>query len=223
MPIIGVVLRVEYPGDTHRLTLKEEIRRAIINNGGTPIGIVPPQNIDYTTVTYKSQEDLTEKDKNMLIEELKLCDGILMPGGFRANKFDMFILDYAIVNDIPILGICLGMQIMSNYKRDVFKNEKNDSFIEHKGEGYMHEVTLDKSSKLYSIIKKDRFKVTSRHLYHILPNDNYVVSSLSDDNYIESIEMKDKKYHIGVQWHPESSNDEISNKIFKSFIEACSK
>ena len=158
----------------------------------------------------------------MIIKQLNLCDGFLMPGGFKMNKFDRFILEYIVKIDKPVLGICLGMQIMSNYKKEIVWNERNDSFIEHNVEkGLVHSVTLDKNSKLYSIVKNDNFMVTSRHSYHALPNDYFNVVALSDDNYIEAIEMNDKKFVIGVQWHPESMDDETSRLLFESFIDAC--
>ncbi len=220
-PVIGIIARVGYPGNTHEMIVNEKFRNSVIKYGGIPLCILPSQNIDYTITKYNDQCDLTDEEKNIIITQIKMCDGVLLPGGFKYNKFDRFILEYLISNNIPTLGICLGMQIMSNYKREVPWNEKNDSFIEHKGEGYVHSVTLDKNSLLYSIVKKDRFEVNSRHSYHILPNEYYDISSVSDDNYIESIEMRNQKFHIGVQWHPESIDDDVSNRIFKAFIKAC--
>ena len=223
-PIIGMIARVEYPGNTGKLVMNEYYRRTIVKYGGNPIVIMPPQDINYTETKYDDQEELTEEEKDMLIEQIKLCDGIVMTGGFKINKFDRFITEYLIENDIPLLGICLGMQIMSNYKRDKVWNEKNDSFIEHRvEEGLVHDVTLDKNSFLYSIVEKEKFMVNSRHYYHIVPNDNFEISSVSDDNYIEAIEMKNKKFIVGVQWHPESMNDDTSKKLFEAFIKSCKK
>ena len=223
-PIIGMIARVEYPGNTGKLVMNEYYRRTIVKYGGNPIVIMPPQDINYTETKYDDQEELTEEEKDMLFEQIKLCDGIVMTGGFKINKFDRFITEYLIENDIPLLGICLGMQIMSNYKRDKVWNEKNDSFIEHRvEEGLVHDVTLDKNSKLYSIVKNDKFMVNSRHFYHAEPNENYDIVAVSDDNYIEAIEMKNKKFNIGVQWHPEDLNDDSSRRIFESFINSCKK
>ncbi len=46
--------------------------------------------------------------------------------------------------------------------------------------------------------------VNSRHSYTILANDSFHVSSYSSDGMIESIEIPNKTFIIGVQWHPES-------------------
>ena len=45
----------------------------------------------------------------------------------------------------------------------------------------------------------------------------------SEDGIIEAIERKDKKFAIGVQWHPEMiyNESEESQRLFKSFIKAC--
>lgn len=223
-PIIGIVARVEYPGNTHKLVFGEEYRNKIIKHGAIALGILPPQEIDYTTERFTDQKELTDEEKEMLIKQIEMCNGILMPGGFKMNVFDRFILEYAIEKDIPVLGICLGMQIMSNYKREKVWNEKNDSFINHKiEEGLAHSVTIDKESKLFEILKSDKLMVTSRHSYHALPNEYFKITSLSEDNYIESLEMDGKKYIIGVQWHPETMNDESSALLFDSFLDACKK
>lgn len=223
-PMIGIVARVEYPGETGKLAMNERYRTTIVKYGGTPTLIMPPQKFDYTITKFEDQPDLTEEEKDMIRAQLKNCDGILMTGGFRFNKYDLFITEYAVENDIPLLGICLGMQIMSNYKREKVWNEKNESFINHmQEEGLAHNVTLDKESFLYSIVEKEKFMVTSRHNYHITPNKYFKVSSVSDDNYIESIEMKDKKFMIGVQWHPEDMDDDTSKKLFEKYIEVCKK
>lgn len=220
-PLIGMIARVEYPGETGKLVMNERYRRKIIEYGGNPIVIMPPQNIDYTNTKYDNQEELTEEEKEMVIRQLKLCDGIIMTGGFKINKFDLFVSEYATDNDIPLFGICLGMQIMANYKKKLWLI-KNDSHIEHRvEEGLVHDVTLDKTSKLYEIVGKEKFMVTSRHYYHIEPNDSYEIVAVSDDNYIEAIEMKDKKFNIGVQWHPELMDDDTSKKLFEKFIDTC--
>ena len=223
-PIIGMIARVEYPGNTGKLIMNETYRQTIVKYGGNPIAILPPQNINYTETKYDNQEELTNEEKEMIISQIKLCDGILMTGGFKINKFDRFISEYATDHNIPLLGICLGMQIMANYKKKLWVVE-NNSFITHRKEDKkcFHKVSLDKNSNLCKIVKLDRFVVNSRHFYHVEPNDYYDIVAVSDDNYIEAIEKKDKKFNIGVQWHPEDMDDDTSDKLFKKFIESCSK
>lgn len=45
-----------------------------------------------------------------------------------------------------------------------------------------------------------------------------------DDGYVEAVELKNKKFCLGVKWHPElMANDEIMSNIFKYFIETCKR
>ena len=223
-PMIGMVARVEYPGNTGKLVMNEVYRRTVIKYGGNPMVIMPPQDINYTETKYDDQEELTKEEQEMIIKQIKLCDGIIMTGGFKINKFDRFISEYATDNDIPLFGICLGMQIMANYKKKLWIVE-NNSFITHKKEdnNCYHKVSLDKNSTLCSIVKSDRFVVNSRHYYHVEPNELYDIVAVSDDNYIEAIEMKNKKFNIGVQWHPEDMDDDTSKRLFEKFISSCKK
>ena len=223
-PVIGIVARVEYTGETGKMAVNEPVRRAIVAHGGNPFCILLPQDIEYTKTKYADQPELTEEEKEMIRKQIDFCDGVLFPGGFTTSKGEKYILDYVIQNDKPTLGICLGMQILGSYGAEALTNEPNPEGANHKSEEeYVHYVTLDKESMLYKIIGQERFMVNSRHQYHLIPSDKYVVTSLSDDNIVESIEYKDKKFIVGVQWHPENLDDEPSHKIFNSFIDACKK
>ena len=224
-PLIGIVARVEYPGNTEHYVFKDTYREKLLKYDVDIIGILPPQIVDHTSSKYNEQPDLTDEDKEMIKRQIDLCDGIILPGGFKTNKYDRYIIDYLIESDKPTLGICLGMQQLSNYKRDMFLNEKNDSNVEHKhgDETAYHDIDIVKDTKLYSIINKETINVNSRHLYHIISNDNFVNSSFTKDGYIESIEMNDKKYIVGVQWHPEDMDDDNTDNLFNSFIAACKK
>ena len=222
-PLIGIVARVEYPGGTHKLVLNDSNRSKLISRGADVTLILPTGKIDYGDVKTEEQGELSLDEKKSLLRQLKNCDGILMPGGFKTNNFDLFIMNYAIENDIPVLGICLGMQILSFYKRDEISNEKNETNINHCliDEPYVHEVIIDKNSKLYSIIKKEKISVNSRHNYHAKPNSNFNTVAVAPDGIPEAIEMPDKKFVIGVQWHPEDMDDENANVLFDTFIKAC--
>lgn len=224
-PLIGIVARVEHPGGTHKLVLNDEYRRKLISRGADVMLILPHGLIDYGDVPSKEQADLTQEEKDSIIRQIKLCDGILMPGGFKTNKFDIFIMEYCVDNDIPCLGICLGMQILSNYKREEVGNDKNETELNHCNEEiqYVHDVTLKKDSKLYSIIGVERFMVNSRHNYHAKDNPYFDNVAYAPDGILEAIEMKDKKFVIGVQWHPEGLDDDQANSIFDSFLNACKK
>ena len=64
--------------------------------------------------------------------------------------------------------------------------------------------------------------VNSSHNYHITSSGIHVASALAEDGVIEAIESTNKKFHLGVQWHPELLPKEDSNSqiIFGELIEA---
>ncbi len=226
-PLIGIVCRIEYPGDTHRLVVNDEYRSVILAAGGNPFLILPPQGIDYGMTKIRDMPELTDYDKSMLIQQLNLCSGIVMPGGFKMANYDFFILDYAIKNNIPILGICLGMQEMANYGRDIEINKNDSNGINHNVESgeLVHFVTIDKDSKLYSIFKMDTLKVNSFHKKNVSSSHLYKIVGYSEDGLVEAVEYPFNDFNFGVQWHPERMYDfdDASKRLFSSFIEAASR
>lgn len=226
-PIIGIPARPNWSKmDVPILNIFEFVRKPIIDLGGNPFLILPPQIIDYVDTKGQDMPKLTTLDKKLLTSWLDICDGILMPGGFKFFEHDRFILEYAIKNNIPILGICLGMQIMSCYGEDV-KLEANNTDINHfqLDAKYSHKVTLDKNSKLAQILKKTELNVNSMHNYHALENKYYKTVGFSEDGLIEAIEYNDNDFNIGVQWHPEKMYlyDEDARKLLDAFLKAAKK
>ena len=219
-PIIGIVGRL-YSGESNIICV-EEVRLAVTKMGGIPLLILPIDKIDMNLKKLYSQEEL--KDLESI---LSFCDGFILPGGDTWYRLDEVVIDYAIRKDKPLLAICLGMQalskVLSGEKRIAYDNTiKNDTLINHlePNNNYVHSVIIDKNSKLYSIIGDEEITVNSRHSYHVPELDNTLVSARSSDGLIEGVELKDKKFIIGVQWHPESNlDDEYSKRLFKAFFD----
>ncbi len=82
---------------------------------------------------------------------------------------------------------------------------------------YVHKVYIKPNTLLAKILNKKEIIVNSRHNYCIL-KPNFKINALSNDKIIEGIEDNTKTFFLGVQWHPESLNDNNSFKIFKYFV-----
>ena len=87
---------------------------------------------------------------------------------------------------------------------------------------YAHYVNIKKDSLLYSILKKDKILVNSRHKSAIKSTD-LVVSAISSDGVIEAVEDSTKKFFVGLEWHPELIMDENSLQIFDYFVNIISE
>ena len=222
-PIIGIVARPSNVFNTIDIEAVEETyRNAILNAGGIPILILPPQQISYQSNKPGEIEKLTDEEKEILKSQIDICDGILIPGGLKAYEYDYFISDYTKEKNIPILGICLGMQVMARSNGNAVIR-KNDTDISHYSkDDYAHNVIINEDSLLNGILLSNKIMVNSFHNYHIEEVKNFDITARSKDDIIEAIEDKNHPFRLGVQWHPEKNykDDENSRRIFKKFIDA---
>lgn len=187
-PIIGVVGRKE----NSYYKINDSIYKMLISFDVVPLLILPNEIDIY----------------------LKLCDGVIIPGGDDINNYDIYVCNYCIENNIPILGICLGMQVMASLKEDnLVLNKENHKDVTHK--------IVTKPDSIVGRIVGDSY-VNSRHNYHATEVGDYDITAYSTNGYIEAIEYKKNKFNVGVQWHPEDmiDYDENQKKLIKEFIDA---
>ncbi len=192
MTIIGILERLENLGNNN-----ERYIEAIKKFGGTPLLIG-----EYNR------------------ELLSICNGLLITGGNTKEALDDIFIEYALNHDLPLLGICQGMQSMALYQTD---NKLEPILNHHQGEGYQHEVFL-KNSKLKEIVGKEKIKVNTYHYQTVKESKYFSIIGKSEDGVMEAVENSSHPFQIGVQWHPERmiDYDNDNQKILKEFI-TCSK
>ena len=195
MHYIGIIGRK----NDNKITFNQEVINVIHKYKCIPIGII---------VDFDNNPNIEfNKIKNII----DLCDGFILQGGSDYYDIDILITKYLYENNIPTLGICLGMQTMAM----TFNGTMSEIANHNSKSKYVHSINIDKNSKLYNIIKKDKIFVNSRHNSYIKNTDLDVSAT---NNIIEAIEDKNKKFFIGVQWHPESIIDENSILLFNYFF-----
>lgn len=174
-----------------------------------------------TYIIYQSIFEAVEKANGIPIgiynyESLRLVDGVILQGGDEIDNLD--IVKQLYERDIPTLGICLGMQKMSLCFNGIIDSVKN-----HKSNNkYVHDIVIDEKSLLFKIIQKKEISVNSRHKDSIAKTD-LKVSAYAKDGTIEAVECQNKKFFLGLQWHPESmiTYDTLEQKIFNYFVNVC--
>lgn len=156
-------------------------------------------------------------DNENYINKLSLLDdinGVVLVGGDDIYKFEYDLVKYLYNNDIPTLGICLGMQTMATAINGILGQLNN---LEHKSKKkYVHYIDINEDSLLYNIIGKKQILVNSRHKDYVIKTSLTVGATCN--GIIEEVEDKNKKFFIGVQWHPENLDDENTHKLFDYFI-----
>lgn len=222
-PIIGILSGVStqhYKGkDLTEFYVFNDYNTAVLKYGGIPICITASKQMDYKKTNKEDITPLTNEEKEDLIDMINLCDGIIMPGETRSYEHNYFIDSYLKENNIPTLGICLGMQVMAinSSKEKLQPVEKENSHFQKK-----HIIEIE-DGLLKKIINKDETLVNSYHSYMVVNPGSYkVVARSTNDGVIEAIEDEKSTFRLGVQWHPEKDLDnETNSKIFESFINAC--
>lgn len=148
------------------------------------------------------------------------------------ENFEFAVVEKALEIKIPFFGICNGMQVLNIIKGgSAIQNIPDDpKYFDHEQqntEGFndykipFHEVNIDKTSKLFSLVKKESFKTNSSHHQGIKElGSNLVACAKAQDGIIEGIEDPHHPFCIGVQWHPEYESSEVDNELFKEFVKA---
>ena len=144
------------------------------------------------------------------------------------DEFEWRFLDKVLETDIPVLFICRGLQLLNVKKGGTLyqdlKTYHEGVTLEHSTgeEELVHSVKYQGGSKFDSLFDKE-FKVNSLHHQGVkdLGRDLHV-NLLSDDNIVEGVELTDRTFGVGLQFHPELIYDK-SNTVKRLIGEFISK
>ena len=196
--IIGIVARDEEVNDNKmQIVTKNNIK--YLNNKCNYIGIL---NYDNTPIDTKV---------------LDICDGIIFQGGSDIYPYHFQILEYCLNNNIPVLGICMGHQIIGLYSIGSNNDKDLIKVKGHNDNNKNHLIYIVKDSFLSKALG-DTALVNTRHEYAVKEVlKPFKVTAKSDDDIIEGIEyIDDKHFAIGLQFHPEDLNN--TENIYNLFI-----
>ncbi|MGL6173873.1 MAG: gamma-glutamyl-gamma-aminobutyrate hydrolase family protein [Cellulosilyticaceae bacterium] len=236
-PIIGIPTHLMYVGSSPSggkeiSYCNEDFSLAIYRAGGMPL-LLP---------ILESKDDI--------LNQLLLCDGLLLPGGddinpllygeepsphlgevyAKVDHYELMLTRFALSSNKPILGICRGCQLLNislggNVYQDI--SEYPTPYLKHAQSARRfeatHTITFDPNSLLGKLFNPT-ISVNSFHhqVIHTLGKD-LIATAHAKDGIIEAIELPSKPFIVGVQWHPEimvNGSDEML-PLFKQFIASC--
>lgn len=145
----------------------------------------------------------------------------------KRDEIELYILKKTLKDKKPFLGICRGNQFLAVASGGQLTQHIPDKIgtqeIHHSNycnlDKNKHQIEINKNSRLYKIIKKDKLAVNSAHHQAVSnPGKNISISAYSPAGIPEAIEHKDKDYFcFGVQSHPEFEKNSFFEKLFSEF------
>jgi putative glutamine amidotransferase len=238
-PLIGVTPdfnagdRKEWGGREATFFLRARYIRAIEDLGGVPV--ILPLAEDHA-------------DRRRLLEGV---DGLLLTGSGpdlapslygerqrytfhvmsrRRADFELDVARMAASSQLPVLGICGGMQAINvafggSLIQDIATQA--GSSLPHRQKAsateLSHTVDVAPKSLLRRILGQARIRVNSSHhqsVKRVAPS--LVASAVASDGIIEAIESPKHRFLLGVQWHPEFLYDRYAfhRKLFQALVKA---
>jgi len=165
-------------------------------------------------------------------EDILSCDGIVISGGVdieperhgqargyphqpdefdpQRDAFEYLVLHLSQQHEIPLLGICRGMQLINCALGGSLNLDNGDTANHlHQGENYQrfHPVEIVPGTLLHRICRSEQALVNSQHHQSIDRLAHGLVVNCHFDGMIEGVERHDpagKPFLLGVQWHPEA-------------------
>jgi putative glutamine amidotransferase len=210
-------------------TLKQAYADAVLAAGGLPI--VLPYSEDETAPA----------------EAITLCDGLVLTGGAfdippelygarpgdrlgplkrGRTAYEQRVLKAALEADVPVLGICGGMQLLAVEAGGTLYQDIGDEV----SGAFDHEQKLDprepghpvrvlEGTALEKILGVRELEVNSTHHQAVREAGSARVCAVSPDLVVEAIELPGR-FAIGVQWHPELLAGLEHLKLYRALVDA---
>lgn len=192
---------------------------------------------------------LTE-DTAVLGSILDRCAGLLLTGGHdvdpalygqeaipacgapcrERDRMEGWLLDRALERDLPVLGICRGIQLLNAHLGGTLyqdlPSQRPGPVCHVQKPPYdrpVHAVTVEEGSFLAGLTGAGELRVNSYHHQAVdVLAPGLAVDAVSEDGLVEAAHMAAHSFVLGVQWHPELSfqTDQTAQSVFAAFVQA---
>ena len=199
----------------------------------------------YGKAIYGAGGFMLVSDYGNMDDILERADGILLSGGGdidpaltgdkadekhqgqiskERDRFETKLLKRALKLDMPVLGICRGMQVIGAVGGAHIIQNMDGHMQDADKDKTLHFVNVSEKSLLFGITCCKRLAVNSFHHQAVGKGFKGEISAVSEDGFTEAVEFNDRSFVLGVQWHPEhllKMNEHFN--IFREFIKAADR
>jgi len=199
-----------------KCTLKSSYMHRILKAGAIPLPFCPnagPRAIKRLLTMVDAVILTGGDDYRCAFTAEQLKHPSLEPVAGAREEFDKALVAELQQTDLPVLGICAGMQLMTiQAKGSIFPHIpdlKNNKII-HKDKTpdvYVeHDIKVRKGTLLSRLLGPGEHTVNSRHHQGVTSSGGLDVCAVAGDGFIEAVEDPSKPFYLGVQWHPEEKS-----------------
>ncbi len=212
-------------GETPGVALKNRYADAVLKAGGIPLVIAPVGGpADVRRLLQRVDGLLLSGGDDFDTERLGLgpTHPAAKPVPSAKQDFDFELVRAALELQLPVLGICYGMQLLALVEGGALHQhlpEERPGGAPHSG-GVVHSVALEPRSRLEALLEVPALDVVSRHHQAVRAvGGPWRVAGRDPEGLIEAIERTDHPFAFGVQWHPELSAEGGPNdRLFRALV-----
>lgn len=215
-PKIAIMLDENTSAGATSYQLPKNYFRAISHAGAIPYGI--PYCEDFIKNASSEFDGFFSTGAGTALPSEWYTEGqhALYPQSER-TPIEIEIMKSFLKADKPVLGSCNGMQILAGIHGCKMRADLGNTHREN------HIVHVKSDTHFANFLNTKEFIVNSRHGEAVAKvSDQVKVAAVSADGIVEAIEIPNKKFAIGLQWHQEDfwDRDHHANIVFKKFIES---
>jgi putative glutamine amidotransferase len=231
-PIIGIPLDSQESGGYSTFpwcALRENYLSSITQCGGLPIALSHEQSFAHNYLDMIDGLLITgagfDIDPALYGETIKHPTVRTNP---KRTNFEWLMIKGALERNMPILGICGGLQLINIVLGGTLIQHIPDipTSIEHFNSTLTanlpcHFIDIEKDTLLFKAVNIAQMNVNSRHHQAVKTiGAHVIINARSQDGLIEGVEYTKHPFCMGVQWHPEFFIDPQDQAVIRAFIKA---
>ena len=143
----------------------------------------------------------------------------------RRRSFEAALVERALARDMPLLGICHGMQVIGEALGGTIGRDLPNLLVESGPhiphpvpDRLAHPIRLANGSRLAHWSGGKAAQVNSLHRHALVGAGAFQVAAWAPDGVLEAFEVRERRFCLGVQWHPEYRLTTLDRRVLVEFV-----